>query len=65
MAERECRRVTGKLPVTTRWVDVNKGDDINPNVRSPLVSRQIRQVGKWPYSLRRRRWTFLGAFSRW
>ena len=22
----ECRRVTGKAPVTVRWVDVNKGD---------------------------------------
>ena len=23
----ECRRVTGKAPVTLRWVDVNKGED--------------------------------------
>ena len=30
----ECRRATGKPPVTVRWVDVNKGDDLNPNVRS-------------------------------
>ena len=29
-----------------RWVDVNKGDDTNPNVRSRLVARQIRQAGE-------------------
>ena len=42
----ECRRLTGKAPVTVRWVDVNKGDDTNPNVRSRLVARQIRQAGE-------------------
>ena len=35
----EARRVTGKPPVTVRWVDVNKGDNMNPNVRSSLVAR--------------------------
>jgi hypothetical protein len=29
-----------------RWVDVNKGDDINPNVRSRIVARLIRQAGE-------------------
>ena len=42
----ECRRITGKPPVTVRWVDVNKGDDLNPNMRSRLVARQIRQAGE-------------------
>ena len=42
----EARRRTGKPPVTVRWVDVNKGDDINPNIRSRLVARQIRQPGE-------------------
>ncbi len=42
----EARRRTGKPPITVRWVDVNKGDDINPNVRSRLVARQIRQPGE-------------------
>ena len=41
----ERRRITGKPPVTVRWVDVNKGDDLNPNMRSRLVARQIRQAG--------------------
>ena len=42
----EARRKTGKPPITVRWVDVNKGDDTNPNIRSRLVARQIRQPGE-------------------
>ena len=42
----EARRVTGKPPITVRWVDVNKGDNTCPNVRSRLVARQIRQAGE-------------------
>lgn len=42
----EARRRTGKSPISVRWVDVNKGDDISPNIRSRLVARQIRQPGE-------------------
>ena len=42
----EARRVTGKPPISLRWVDVNKGDNTCPNVRSRLVARQIRQAGE-------------------
>ena len=42
----ECRQVTGKPPVTVRWVDVSKGDDVNPNARLRLVARRIRQAGE-------------------
>ena len=42
----EARRVTGKPPVTVRWVDVNKGDNVTPNIRSRMVARQIRQAGE-------------------
>ena len=42
----EARRVTGKPPITVRWVDVNKGDNQCPNIRSRLVARQIRQAGE-------------------
>jgi hypothetical protein len=42
----EARRVTGKPPITVRWVDVNKGDDREPNIRSRLVARQIRHAGE-------------------
>ena len=41
----ECRRKTSKQPVTVRWVDVNKGDDVSPNIRSRLVARQVRKRG--------------------
>ena len=38
----EARRVTGRPPITVRWVDVNKGDDISPRYRSRLVARQLK-----------------------
>ena len=41
----ECRRKTGKAPITVRWVIVNKGDDEQPNYRARLVARQIRHQG--------------------
>ena len=34
----EARRKTGRPPISARWVDVNKGDDLNPNYRSRLVA---------------------------
>ena len=33
-------RVNGCRVITTRWLDVNKGDDTNPNIRSRLVGRE-------------------------
>ena len=32
----ECERRTGRKPVSVRWVDVNKGDDLKTNYRSRL-----------------------------
>ena len=32
---------TGAPPVGTRWVDINKGDEANPNYRSSLVGREF------------------------
>ena len=40
----ESRRVTGRPPITVRWVDVNKGDDLVPKYRSRLVARQIKAM---------------------
>jgi hypothetical protein len=37
----ECHRETGKEPIGTRWVDVNKGDRENPEYRSRLVAQEI------------------------
>ena len=39
----EARAVCGKPPISVRWVDVNKGDDLRPKVRSRLVAREIRR----------------------
>ncbi len=38
----EARQKTGRGPISVRWVDVNKGDDLNPRYRSRLVARQLR-----------------------
>ena len=40
-AVNECRRLTGKGPIGTRWVDTNNGDNVNPDIRSRLVGQEI------------------------
>ena len=42
----EARRRMGRSPISVRWVETNKGDDDNPNVRSRLVAREIRTAGQ-------------------
>ena len=42
----EALRRTGKPPITVRWVEVNKGDDLCPKIRSRLVAREIRLKGE-------------------
>ncbi len=42
----EAKRKTGKGPISVRWVDVNKGDDINPNYRSRLVARELKATDR-------------------
>ena len=42
----EALRRTGKPPITVRWVEVNKGDDQCPKIRSRLVAREIRLKGE-------------------
>ena len=42
----EAHSRTGKPPVTVRWIDTNKGDDLHPNYRSRLVARDIRRPGE-------------------
>ena len=41
----ECWASTGKLPVTTKWVDVDKGRNGEVKVRSRLVARDFRVKG--------------------
>ena len=44
----EALAVTGRQPISVRWVDVNKGDDDHPDYRSRLVAREIRRKGEEP-----------------
>jgi hypothetical protein len=37
----DCWRETGKAPIGSKWVDVNKGDATNPMVRSRFVVKEI------------------------
>ena len=37
----ESYRETGKGPVSTTWLDANKGDAVHPNIRSRFVAREI------------------------
>lgn len=39
----EAFQKTGKPPVSVKWVDTNKGDDIETNYRSRLVAREVRR----------------------
>ena len=43
---KEAWRLTNRLPISVRWVEVNKGDDDNPKYRSRLVAREIRMAGE-------------------
>lgn len=40
---KECRNKTGKGTIAVRWVDINKGDDVNPDYRSRLVAKEIKR----------------------
>ena len=41
MPREEAFRRMGKAPISVKWVDVNKGDDSEPNYRSRLVAGEI------------------------
>ena len=41
-------RISGRPPIIVRWVDVNRGDDLHPDMRSRLVARQIRGANEYP-----------------
>ena len=38
----KARRQTGKPPIGTRWIDVNKGDTRRPKYRSRLVAKEYK-----------------------
>ena len=39
----ECWDVTGKNPITVRWLDINKCDKENRDYRSRLVAQEIKR----------------------
>ena len=38
----------GKAPISVRWIEANKGDDDDPNIRCRLVAREIRKACEDP-----------------
>ena len=49
---KQCWDRTGKKPIGVRWVDINKGDDKNPNYRSTIVAQDFNHKVKKKKSLR-------------
>ena len=41
----EAWRETGKAPIGSRWIDIDKGDADHPNYRSRLVIQEVRMSG--------------------
>ena len=40
----QCWAQTGKKPIGVRWVDINKGDEENPEYRSRLAAKESRKT---------------------
>ena len=40
----QCFEETGNPPIGTRWIDVNKGDDVNVEYRSRLVAQELKRL---------------------
>jgi len=38
----ECWESTGRNPVKVKWIDINKGDNVNHEYRSRLVAKEIK-----------------------
>ena len=38
---KECRDKTGAEPIGTKWLEINKGDDQDPNIRARLVAQEF------------------------
>ena len=39
----ECYTFTGKAPIGTRWVDINKNDEAQPEYRSRCVAQEVNR----------------------
>ena len=38
----KCWAATGQNPIAVRWVDIRKGDVVNPDYRSRLVAKDVK-----------------------
>ena len=54
--ESECWDNAGKGPISVKWVDINKGDNEHPNIRSRLVAREFVARALMPYLRLPRHW---------
>ena len=61
----ECVRVTGKQPIGSKWIDINKRDSKNPNYRSRLVHKKSRETTMKTCLPRRHHWKRKSACSPW
>ena len=43
----ECIKATGRPPIGTRWIDINKGDAETKNYRSRWVAQQFKKGEDW------------------
>ena len=39
----EAWNVTGRAPIGSKWIDINKGDAVHPDYRSRWVAQEIRR----------------------
>ena len=37
----ECKRLTGRGPIGSMWIDINKGDESSPEYRSRFVAKEV------------------------
>ncbi len=40
----QCLDETGQAPTGTRWVYINKGDDVHTEYRSRLVAQELKKL---------------------
>ena len=40
--EQDCWDATGSGPIGTKWIDINKGDKVNPDYGSRLVAQETK-----------------------
>ena len=38
--------MTGRAPIGVKWVDINKGDEQNPEYRSRFVATEVKKKDK-------------------